>query len=52
MSRAISHIFQEISAKIEQEVTVKCGYVEIYNELMYDLLSQVPSIEQTGNIMI
>lgn len=52
MSRSISHLFQEISSKIEQEVTVRCGYVEIYNELMYDLLSTVPSVEQTGNIMI
>ena len=50
--RALNQIFQEISSKFEQSVTVRVSYVEIYNELMFDLLSTVPTHEQSGGIMI
>jgi hypothetical protein len=30
-------------------MTVKVSYVEIYNELMFDLLSPVPTSEQSGS---
>jgi hypothetical protein len=28
---------------------VKISFVEIYNELMFDMLSEVPAKEQTGS---
>lgn len=50
--RAVSQVFQEIGGLFEQNVTVRVSYVEIYNELMFDLLSDVPTHEQSGNISI
>ena len=32
--RSLNQIFQEISSKFEQSVTVRVSYVEIYNELV------------------
>ena len=43
--RAITQVFQEIGNHFDQEFTVKVSYLEIYNELMFDLLSSVPSVE-------
>lgn len=37
--RAINQLFQEIGSRFDQEFTVKVSYVEIYNELMFDLLA-------------
>ena len=39
MPRCISLLFQEIEARYEQQITVGVSYLEIYNEMMYDLLS-------------
>lgn len=50
--RAVSQIFNEISSKPELSFIVKVSYVEIYNELIYDLLSNVAPADQNGNIMI
>ena len=50
--RSLSQIFQEIGSKFDQAITVRVSYVEIYNELMFDLLSPVPTHEQSGNISI
>ncbi|OMJ86652.1 hypothetical protein SteCoe_11804 [Stentor coeruleus] len=50
--RAISQIFNEIQNKSEFSYVVKVSFAEIYNELIYDLLSNTPPSEQTGNIMI
>lgn len=50
--RTLSLIFQEIDSRFDQQVTVKVSYIEIYNELMFDLLSPVPTHEQSGNIAI
>ncbi|CDW85408.1 kinesin motor domain-containing protein [Stylonychia lemnae] len=47
--RAITQVFQEIGSRFEQEFTVKVSYLEIYNELMFDLISPVPTHEQGGN---
>lgn len=49
---SLSQIFQEIGSKFDQAITVRVSYVEIYNELMFDLLSPVPTHEQSGNISI
>eukprot|EP01028_Stygiella_incarcerata_P008109 TRINITY_DN3446_c0_g1_i1.p1 TRINITY_DN3446_c0_g1~~TRINITY_DN3446_c0_g1_i1.p1 ORF type:complete len:836 (+),score=260.83 TRINITY_DN3446_c0_g1_i1:145-2508(+) len=43
--RAISHIFREVSSRPEQAITVRISYLEIYNEMLYDLLS--PAVETT-----
>lgn len=40
--RAIHHIFREIDLRVEKEVVVRCSYLEIYNEVMYDLLADEP----------
>jgi len=50
--RTLSVIFQEIDSRFDQQVTVRVSYIEIYNELMFDLLSPVPTHEQSGNISI
>ncbi|CAN0185342.1 unnamed protein product [Discosporangium mesarthrocarpum] len=36
--RALSHIFQEVHARIETAFTVTITYMEIYNERIFDLL--------------
>jgi len=41
--RALASIFQEIELKLEKEYTVKVSYLEIYNETLYDLLSESPT---------
>ena len=50
--RTLSVLFQEIDSKFDQQVTVRVSYIEIYNELMFDLLSPIPTHEQSGNISI
>ena len=50
--RAVSQVFQEIGAKYDQSITIRVSYVEIYNELMFDILSPVPTHEQSGGISI
>ena len=45
-------IFQEIQGKFDQSMTIRVSYVEIYNELMFDLLSPVATHDQSGNIPI
>ncbi len=47
--RSITAVFEEIGNKFEQDVIVRVSYVEIYNELMFDLLSPVPTHEQSGS---
>ncbi|UPR05061.1 kinesin [Chloropicon primus] len=37
--RAIHQIFKEIDMRVDQEVVVRASYLEIYNEVMYDLLA-------------
>ncbi len=44
--RAINQIFNEIGNKFDQAITIRVSYVEIYNELMFDLLSPIPTHEQ------
>ncbi len=39
MPRVVTSLFQDIGSRYEQSITVRCSYVEIYNEIMYDLLS-------------
>lgn len=48
--RAITRLFQEIGSKPEFEFIIRISYLEIYNEVMFDLLSPVPTHEQKGDI--
>ena len=50
--RAISQIFNEVQSRLEFSYVVKVSYAEIYNELIYDLLSSTPPSEQLGNLNI
>lgn len=50
--RTLSLIFQEVDSRFDQQVTIRVSYIEIYNELMFDLLSPIPTHEQSGNISI
>jgi len=50
--RAVAQVFHEIQNKLEQAITVRVSFVEIYNELLYDLISPIPPSEQTGSISI
>ena len=47
--RAVSQVFQEIGSKLDYEYVVRVSYLEIYNELMFDLISDIPTSEQQGN---
>mmetsp|Transcript_62970 Transcript_62970/g.137582 ORF Transcript_62970/g.137582 Transcript_62970/m.137582 type:complete len:730 (-) Transcript_62970:80-2269(-) len=50
--RAISQIYMEAQARPENNITIKLSYVEIYNELMFDLLTDVGVSEQSGDLHI
>ena len=48
--RAITRLFQELGGKVEYESKVSISYLEIYNEIIFDLLSPIPANEQKGEI--
>jgi len=50
--RAISHIYQEAENMEGRNITIRLSYVEIYNELMFDLLAGTGVAEQTGDLII
>lgn len=50
--RAISLIYTESAARPENNITIKLSYVEIYNELMFDLLTDVGVSDQSGDLAI
>lgn len=52
VARAISHIYSEAAARPENNITIKLSYVEIYNELMFDLLTDVGVSDQSGDLTI
>ena len=43
--RAINNIFSEVGGRFDTQITVKVSYIEIYNELLFDMLSNVPPHE-------
>ena len=48
--RAITRLFQELGGKVDFESKVSISYLEIYNEIIFDLLSPIPANEQKGEI--
>lgn len=49
--RAVAQIYHEIAARFDQAVTIRVSYVEIYNEQMFDLLSPIPTHEQSSSTL-
>ena len=47
--RAINKIFSEVGGRFDNKITVKVSFVELYNELMFDLLSETPPQDQSGS---
>lgn len=47
--RAINKIFSEVGGRFDNQITVKISFVELYNELMFDMLSETPPGQQTGS---
>lgn len=50
--RAISMIYSEAAARPENNITIRLSYAEIYNELMFDLLTDIGVAEQSGELAI
>lgn len=50
--RSISKIYSEAAARPENNITIRLSYAEIYNELMYDLLTDIGVAEQSGDLSI
>ena len=48
--RSITRLFQELGAKSDFDTKVSISYLEIYNEIIFDLLSPLPANEQKGEI--
>ena len=47
--RAVTQVFHEINSRFDQAITIRVSYVEIYNEMMFDLLSPIPTHEQQAS---
>jgi kinesin family protein 6/9 len=52
VARSISLIYAEAAARPENMITVRLSYAEIYNELMFDLLTDVGVADQSGDMKI
>lgn len=50
--RSITALFQEIANRPEKAISVRLSYIEIYNELMFDLLAETGIGEQSGELVI
>ena len=43
-------MFQEVHARQESSIKVSISYVEIYNEMMYDLLATLPDQDTSSSL--
>lgn len=50
--RAIAQVYQEKENLEGRNITIRLSYVEIYNELMFDLLTDTGVAEQSGDLII
>jgi len=50
--RCISKIYAEAAARPENNITIRLSYAEIYNELMFDLLTDIGVSDQSGDLSI
>jgi len=57
--RALAQIFQDVDTRVDRQCTVRVSYLEIYNDQLYDLLSDSPAtadalhcMEDGGNVVI
>lgn len=50
--RSISQLFGEVNSRIEFEYRLSCTYMEIYNERMFDLLSDLGNPDQASDFTI
>merc|ERR1719473_1339537 len=50
--RCISAIFAEAQGRPESSIVVRLSYCEIYNELMFDLLTDTSVSDQSGDLAI
>lgn len=39
---SLLQVYQQIEKRVEQAITIRISYLEIYNEAMFDLLSTLP----------
>ena len=50
--RCISLLFQEKESRYEQDITIGVSYLEIYNEMMYDLLASSQTPDAHNNLAV
>jgi kinesin family protein 6/9 len=50
--RAIHEIYSQVSERPENIITIRLSYCEIYNELMFDLLTDRGISEQSGDLAL
>ncbi len=50
--RSISRVFSEVSCRPENIVTIRLSYIEIYNEMIFDLLHRTPVKDQKGDLIV
>ena len=46
--RTINEIFSVAGGRYDNSISVSVSFLEIYNELLFDMLSDVPPYEQSG----
>lgn len=51
-SRSLSQIFNEVNSRVEFEYRVTCTYMEIYNERIYDLLTDLSNPDSNRDYTI
>lgn len=50
--RAVNQLFNEVNSRVELEFKISCSYMEIYNEKIFDLLSDMVPADQVTDYTI